>query len=108
MEVETPTMEPGCSQFVSPRDSIEPIGDGQSRRKSSAMDVQHDILVRLRLAQGRQVSEGKPALLIGSHFYKYGLLTVVAYDRGCPRGALALLLAACQISAERQGMIARL
>src|SRR5262245_33164309 len=57
VEVEPPAMKPGCRQFITPRDAVEPTGYGQSRRKSSAMYVKHDVLVRLRFLQCWQVAE---------------------------------------------------
>jgi len=42
VEVEPPAMIPGCRQLIAPGDPVEAVGDRQSQRKSSSMDVKRD------------------------------------------------------------------
>ena len=43
MEVETPNVETGVGQLISPGVAVETMGDRQGRREGAAVDVKHDL-----------------------------------------------------------------
>jgi len=43
VEVETPNVEAGVGQFISPGAAVETMSDRQGRREGAAVDIKHDL-----------------------------------------------------------------